>query len=177
MSRWLFTVSMMGTPQSHWAPCASASLPSSKRTFPEVQRAPPVFQFVPIAPCSVTRHLWKESASFQHPPSKYLCPMIRSHSKPSLLWLNSHQLNPFTTLVAFGWILHYFHVSLALRCPELSLDPALQAWPHQCWAEGKGHIPWSVSSNAVIAARANSWLVFNLVSHQDPQILFCQDAS
>jgi len=32
--------------------------------------------------------------------------------------------------------LHYVHVSLVLRSPEL--DPALQVWPHQCISFGKG---------------------------------------
>jgi len=35
--------------------------------------------------------------------------------------------------------LQYVHDALVLGTP--GLDPALQVWPHQCWAEGKDLLP------------------------------------
>lgn len=144
--------------------------------FPDVQRAPPVSQFVLTAPCSVSGH-WQELGSVIFTPSLQVfmyndkIPLqafssLDEQSQLSHLPLHVRWFNPFITLVALGWILHYFHISLVLRCPELSLDPVLLLWPQQCWGE-KGHVPWhglNVVSNAVIAGRANSWLLFDLVS-------------
>ena len=52
------------TPQTLWATCASFQLPSQQNSFPDVQTAPPLFHFVPIASDPVTGHHWKESVFF-----------------------------------------------------------------------------------------------------------------
>jgi len=47
--------------------------PHSEKVFPDVQRQPPVFQFVPVASCLVTRHHWKESGSVLFALSLQVC--------------------------------------------------------------------------------------------------------
>jgi len=42
--------------------------PHSKKVFPDSQREPPLFQFVPIASCPVTGHHWKEPDSMLFSP-------------------------------------------------------------------------------------------------------------
>jgi len=37
-------------------PLSVVSQPNSKKVFPDVQREPPVFQFMPIASCPVSGH-------------------------------------------------------------------------------------------------------------------------
>jgi len=44
-------------------PVPVLSHPHSEKVFPDVQREPSVFQFVPIASCPVTRHHRKEPGS------------------------------------------------------------------------------------------------------------------
>ena len=56
----------------------------SQKVFPDVQREPPVFQFVPIASCPVTGYHWKGLAlSSSHPPFRYLYTFMRSPPEPS----------------------------------------------------------------------------------------------
>ena len=40
------------------------SHPHSEKVFPDVQREPPVFPFVPMATCPITGHHWKEEPGF-----------------------------------------------------------------------------------------------------------------
>ena len=68
----------------------------------------------------------------------------------------------------------WVHVCLVLGSPEL--DPALQVWPHQCWAGGKDHLP-RPATVLLMQPRAHCWFVFNLGVHQEPQVLFCKDKS
>ena len=57
------------TPQPPWATCASAQLPSQQKWFPDVQRGPRVFLFVPIC----AHHLW--SCHWALLRRAWLCPL------------------------------------------------------------------------------------------------------
>ena len=75
--------------------------------------------------------------------------------------------------------LQYVHVSLALGSPELG--PVLHVCPHQCWGEGKDHLPRSAGDtppNAVQDSRlcCKSTLLVHVQLSVHPQVLFYQAA-
>ena len=62
------------------------SHPYSKKAFPNVQKEPPVLQFVPIASGSVTGNQWKEPGSILFAPSIQVFIFINKiPPQPSLL--------------------------------------------------------------------------------------------
>ena len=70
MSRWLLNISKDG--ELHNLPGQPVPVlghPHSKKVFSDVQKESPVFQFVPIDSCPVTRHHSKESGSVFFAPS------------------------------------------------------------------------------------------------------------
>jgi len=123
----------------------------SKDVFPDVQMAPPVFQFVPVASGPVTRHHWKEPGPVVFAPSLQLFLDIGEiPPEPSLLQVKQSQISQsFLIGMMFSFLHHLcdilldsfqqIHVSLVLGSPEL--DRALQAWPYQHWIKGKDHLP------------------------------------
>ena len=75
------------------------------------------------------------------------------------------------------------HVSLVLESP--ALDTGLQMWPHQCWLDGKVHLPWPAGSTVPNAAQGTISLLCHkgtllahgrLGVHQEPQVCFCSVA-
>jgi len=62
----------METPQPLWGTCASAWSPSQQKSVPDVQREPPVFQFVPIASGPATGHHPEEPGTVLFAPSLQL---------------------------------------------------------------------------------------------------------
>lgn len=145
MSRWLLTMSKDGDSTISLAtPSQFLVILAVKECFLMFRGLPLYFSLCPLSLVLPLGTFDKSLAlSFLNLPSKYLCIMndkiplqtffsLAEQSQLSNLFLHVRQLNPFITLVALGWILHYFHVCLVLRCPELSLDSALQVWPHQC---------------------------------------------
>ena len=122
-------------------PVPVLSQPHSKKAIPDVQRDPPVFQFVPIASGPVTGHQWKEPGSILFAPSlqefmytnkvplNLLFSRLNSRSSlslssPKMLQSLHHLGGPLLDS------LQYVHVSLVLGSP--ALDTVLQMWPHQC---------------------------------------------
>ena len=98
---------------------------------------------------------------------------MKSHPKPSFLQAEQCQLfHPFLTGQMpqslnhlYGLLLdslHYVHVSLVLRSPELATR--FQMWSHQCRVEGKDHFPWPTSNNPPNAAQ-NTINFFLLQGH------------
>ena len=73
------------------------SHPHSKEGFPRVQTELPVLQFVPVAPCPVTGHHWKESGPVLLTPTLQIFTGIsKVPSQPSLLQAEQAQLpQPF----------------------------------------------------------------------------------
>jgi len=65
-------------------------------------------------------------------------------------------------------LLLQIHISLVLERPQQ--DSELQMSPHQCWAEGKDHLPWPAGNALLNAAqdaichseRVHCWLLVNL---------------
>jgi len=141
------------TPQPPWVTCASACPPSPS----DVQREPPVFQFV--SHCLLSPHWAPLKTAWLHPamhaPFRYLYTLIRFPPEPSLLQAEQSQLSqPFligemhrTLHHLHGPLLNsiqYVHVRLVLRSPEL--DATVRVWPHQYGTEDKDHFPQPASS-------------------------------
>jgi len=70
-------------------PLSVVSQPNSKKVFPDVQREPPVFQFMPIASCPVSGHHWKERGCILFVP-RYLQVCMYVDDVPSEPSLSSH---------------------------------------------------------------------------------------
>lgn len=77
----------------------------------------------------------------------------------------------------------HLHVCLVLKSSEL--DTAVQVWPHQCWIEGKDHLPRPVGNTLPNEAQDTvSLLCINdtllthvqLGAHQGLQVVFCKTA-
>lgn len=131
-----------------------------------------VFQFVSIVSCPGTGCHWKEPGSFLFAlslifigkiPLSLPFSRLNSPSWPFLLgevlWSLQHLCGPSLSS------LQDCHASLVLGWPEQ--DTVFQVWPHYCWGKWKDHFPWhagNTSRNAAFAGRADSWLMFNLVS-------------
>jgi len=88
----------------------------SVKVFPDVQREPPVSQFVPIASCPVTGHCWKEPGSVLCAPSLQLFVYV---DEVRLRLLISRCSNPFVILVDF---LQSVPISLVLGEPSTGLS-------------------------------------------------------
>jgi len=134
----------------------------------------PVFHTVPIASCLFTGYLWEESGS------------------DSLLLLVDiwvHWEDPLWACSSVGWI---FLGLDSHQCDCISSvlgswkqDPALWVWAHQCWAEGKVHLPWPAGKVLYSAAQGPVGCLCckgallahgQLGVHQDPQVLLCRAA-
>lgn len=59
----------MKTTQTPWPTCASSWLPFKSRSVPDDGMELPVFMFVPIDSCIITKHHWKEPVSATFIPS------------------------------------------------------------------------------------------------------------
>ena len=69
----------MGIHHLSGQPVPVLSHPHSEKTFPDVHREPPVFQFVPTASGLVTQRHWKRLApTYFHPPFRYFYTLMRS---------------------------------------------------------------------------------------------------
>lgn len=84
------------------------------------------------------------------PCSSILFPRLNSPRSLSLIaWEMLQSLNKL--FGPFLDSLQYAHVCLVLGSP--ALGTALQAWPHQCWAEEKDHLSWPADNALPNAAR------------------------
>lgn len=114
-----------------------------------VWKKPPVFHFVLTASGSVTGHHWEEPSSIFCAPSLQVSvyldeiPLSRLFSRlnsPSSRSLSLKGGAP-APLHLHGSLLDYLQyvcVSSVMENPELDIEPQLF---HQCWAEGKDHLP------------------------------------
>ena len=183
----------METPQIPWATCASDWSPSqeiylswcSERNF-----------CVLVLPLILSLGTTEESLapSSLHSPFSYLYTLIKrplsllfSYSEESQLFqlfLICQLLQSLRHLCGpFLGSLQHVHVSLVLASPEL--DTAPQVWPHQCWVEGKDHLPrpagyafFNAAQDAIHLLCSKGTLLphVQLVVHQDTQVLFCKAA-
>jgi len=143
-----------------------------------------VFHFLCIASGPVTVCHWKEpvASSSLHPAFRYY---IHWWDLPTRLLLaeKSQLSQPFLIREMLQSLNHvcgplqdslwYVPVSLVLRSPDL--DTVLQLWPHQCWVQGKDHLPWPADnlhlmqlriSLALFLVTTHFWLMFSLSVYQ-----------
>ena len=87
------------TPQPPWAACSSAPSPSEGRSSSSCSDGISVLEFVPVAPCPVAGHHWKESGPILLTPTlKIYMGIYKVPSQPSLLQAEQAQLpQPFLT--------------------------------------------------------------------------------
>ena len=123
------------------AACTGALSPAQHRSAPGVQREPPVLLFRPAASCPGTEHHWNEAGSILSAPPLQVftdideIPTILLFFSPSSAPASPHRSVPVPSF-SHGPLLdtlHYDHVTLVFRGPEL--DTVLQVQPHQCWTE------------------------------------------
>ena len=127
-------------------------------------------------------------------PSSLHLPFSWDLPKPCLLQAEQPHLSQPFLMWEMIWSLHhpcgpplnflqYVYAFLVLSSPEL--DPALQAWPHQHWAEWQDHLPLptgNILSNAAqdtICLLCHTGTLLTCVQsgvHQDSQVLLCQSA-
>ena len=148
MSRQFLKSPRMETSEPLWATCASAWSPS---------------QFLPIASGPVTGHHWKEPGSILFAPSLEI--FIYIGKIPLCLLFSRLKQSQLSQSFLMWELLQSFHhlggpsqdspqcvqASLVLGSP--ALDTVIQVWPHQCWREGKDHLPWSGGSSLFNAAQ------------------------
>jgi len=101
----------MKTPQPPRATCAKRSVnPHNEKVFPDLQREPPVFQFLPIGTGPVIGHHWKESGSIVFAPSLQTFIYVdNSPSKPCLLEAEQSQLSQHFLVVEMFQSLNSCH--------------------------------------------------------------------
>ena len=85
------------TPQPPWQPVPGLRHPQREEVLPHVQVELPVLQFVPVAPCPVAGHLWKESGPILLTPTlEVFLSIYEVASQCSLLQAEQAQLpQPF----------------------------------------------------------------------------------
>ena len=112
MSSWIFNISEIGYSITiSGQPVPVLGHPHSEKVFPDVQREPPVFQSVPIAPGPVTGHHWKEPGCLLYtlPLWTWMRSLLGQFfsmlNSPSLLSLSLHERcpNPVIIFVALSW--------------------------------------------------------------------------
>ena len=93
MSRWVLSISKDGDSTGlSGKPVQMLSHLHSRKVFPDVEREPPVFQFVPTASGPVTGHHWEEPGSTLFSPSlQVFIHSDKTLPTPSLLFLQVEQ--------------------------------------------------------------------------------------
>lgn len=124
--------------------------PPMRKVFPDLQREPSVFQFVPTA---WSWHWMPLLKAWLHPLFSFpsvTCRHWWDPSEPSFLPAEQSQIfqsflmeEILHSFIFVAGLLQSVYVSLALRTP--ALNTALQVRPRWCWAEGKDWslpLPW-----------------------------------
>ena len=119
-------------------PVAVLVHPHGEKVFPDVQKEPPLFQFVPpVLSLGTTEKSLAPSSShpfFWHPSFVHFgkIPPVSRLNGPSSLSLCSYErcTSPFIIFMVLRWTLSSMSMSLLYYTGEPRTGPALQVWTH-----------------------------------------------
>lgn len=170
-----WTSPRMVTPQLLLATCSCVQSPPQQKVSSKYSRFRFMFQILPLV-------LSQDTTKANLPPSS-LSPsslnQVFIHTdkiphEPSLIKSNSPfslRLSMYTAVpTSLQFLAALLHPCLVLG--NQGLDTALQAWPHQSWAEQKDYLVDLLQFRRLLAffsRRAHHWLTVNLLSSRTPR--------